>query len=242
MFSFTQPVNQLVYLGGRLQEAESDLVRLDDVLHSPPDFTTDDDREIAGRLCGSVELRDATFGYSPLEPPLLTEINLVLEAGQRVALVGATGSGKSTVAKLVAGLYSAWDGDILYDGMPRDAIPRSVMTASLGMVDQTIALFSGTIRDNLTLWDAVIPEADIVRAAEDACIHERILALAGGYDALLDENGRNLSGGERQRLELARALATNPAVLVLDEATSALDGITEAQVYANLRARGCACL
>jgi NHLM bacteriocin system ABC transporter peptidase/ATP-binding protein len=245
MLSFMQPITQLINLGNRLQEAEGDMNRLDDVLRYPIDplaVAESQDTETTARLEGYLELRDITFGYSRLDEALLSGFSLSLKPGQRVALVGTSGSGKSTVAKLAAGLYQPWEGEIWFDGKPREAITRDVMNASVAMVDQNIALFSGTVRDNLTLWNPTIPKSWVVQAAKDASIHDVITEHTSSYDFELRAGGRNFSGGERQRLEIARALATNPTLLILDEATSALDPITEKEIDDNLRRRGCTCL
>lgn len=253
MASFLAPVSNLVNLGGKLQTVEGDMNRLDDVLRYPAEArlevepatgqaATGRPAEATAKLAGYLELRNITFGYSQLAPPLIEGFDLTLEPGDRVALVGASGSGKSTVAKLVTGLYEPWSGEILFDGKPREAWPRQALDASLANVDQAIFLFDGTVRENLTLWDTTAPLAEIVEAARDAAIHDEIAARPGAYDGPVEEGGHNFSGGQKQRLEIARALVGQPSLLVLDEATSALDPETEEKIDASLRRRGATCL
>jgi NHLM bacteriocin system ABC transporter peptidase/ATP-binding protein len=263
MFAFLTPVSAMVNMGSALQEVRGDMNRLDDVLraqsHRPEaapaagaaraDGAAGEDggspvvaAPAPGRLDGSLELKRVSFGYSRLEPALIQDFSLDLKPGMRVALVGGSGSGKSTVARIVSGLYEPWAGEVLLDGIPRTAVPRPVMTSSFAVVDQEVFLFEGTVRDNLTMWDATVPEQDLVEAARDACIHEDVSARPGGYASMIEEGGRNFSGGQRQRMEIARALVNRPSILVLDEATSALDPSVEQQIDDNLRRRGCTCL
>jgi NHLM bacteriocin system ABC transporter peptidase/ATP-binding protein len=248
MASFLLPVNNLVALGATLQTLEADLTRLDDVLRNPREPATErtdqspNPAEAAVRLKGSLELRDVSFGHNPLAPPLIENLSLRLEPGQRLALVGGSGSGKSTIARIVAGLYPPSRGEVLFDGQRRPEIPRDVLVNSVGLIEQDILMFEGSVRDNLTLWDESTPEANIVAACRDALIHDVIGALPGGYGGNLLEGSANLSSGQRQRLEIARALVNNPSILIMDEATSALDAETERLVDQNIRRRGCTCL
>ena len=248
--SFIAPVDGLVTLGGELQEVEAGMVRLDDVLATRPIPSLADIRARgrsvtgAGRLSGALELRDVTFGYSPLEPPLIDGFSLTVEPGARVALVGGSGSGKSTIARLVVRSVRAVErGDPLRRPAAHRSYPRDVLVNSLALVDQEIVLFEGTVSENLTLWDATRARAAGRPRGDGTPPSTRTSsARAGGYDSHVDEGGRNWSGGQRQRLEIARALVADPSILVLDEATSALDPTTEQRSTSSLRRRGCTCL
>jgi ABC-type bacteriocin/lantibiotic exporter with double-glycine peptidase domain len=248
MSSFNAPFSTILALGSQVQQLEGSVQRLDDVLHheQDPQISLSENLPVSpdapAKLSGHLVLENITFGYSRFEKPLIENFSLSLTPGGRVALVGGSGSGKSTVAKLVAGILEPWSGTIVFDGSSRWEIPRKVMSNSLALVDQDIMLFEGTIRGNIAMWDDTMRDETVIAAAQDACIHDDVAALKGGYDYLLDEGGRNLSGGQRQRLEIARALATEPTILILDEATSALDPLTEKMVDDNVRARGCTCL
>ncbi len=250
--SFIGPVTVLVGLGARIQEMQGDMNRLDDVTGYATDpWATSvplvhearpgEPAENA-KLDGTVELTDVHFGYNRADVPLIEAFSLRAAPGERIAIVGPSGCGKSTVSKLIMGLYQPWQGGVLFDGRRRDEYSRYVIANSVCLVDQDIVLYEGTFRDNLTLWDETISEADMIQAARDACIHDFILSRPGGYDSVIEEGGRNMSGGQRQRIEIARALTANPRVLVLDEATSALDAVTEKLVDDNIRRRGCTCI
>lgn len=259
MIGFNAPLIRLVHLGGQIQEVAASIWRLDDILahdldreFRPPaqpiqpddqhDDQHDDQPDEAAanaKLVGGVQLQNVSFGFIPTDPPLIEGLSFDLAPGTRVALVGGSGSGKSTIGKLIAGLYQPWSGEILFDGAPRNWINPKLFRNSIAMVDQDIVLFEGTVSDNISLWDGTMPEAQIVRAARDAMVHDDIAALPETYDFRMQEAGRNFSGGQRQRIEIARALAGNPTLLILDEATSALDSMTEKAVVDNIRKRGC---
>jgi NHLM bacteriocin system ABC transporter peptidase/ATP-binding protein len=248
MTAFTTPFNNVTAMGSQLQEAEGSMQRLDDVLDNQPDPLIERTEALpiasrmTARLSGRTEVRNLTFGYSRLERPLIEDFHLTLSPGSRVALVGGSGSGKSTIAMLIAGLLEPWEGEILFDGKPRSEIPRDIMTASVAMVDQTIMMFRGSVHDNLTLWDDTVPSGEVVKAAQDAMVHDVVAARAGGYQSEVAEDGTNFSGGQRQRLEIARALVVHPTLLILDEATSALDPLTENHIDDRIRQRGCTAL
>lgn len=242
--SFIEPVNQLVTFAQKIQTMKASITRVEDVQKYPEDtrYHPTVAAEKQQKLNGEIELRDISFGYSSLKPPLIEHFNFHLYSGQSIAFVGPSGCGKSTISKIVSGLYQPWTGQLLLDKCPIEAVSKSSLNASVATVSQNITLFSGTIRENLTMWSNAVLEEDVIQAAKDACIHDDIIQLPGGYDYVLSENAQNLSGGQRQRLEIARALTTNPSILVMDEATSALDAITENNVLTNIRRRGITCV
>jgi NHLM bacteriocin system ABC transporter peptidase/ATP-binding protein len=246
MTNFQEPVTKLMSLAQTLKTTEVQMQKLNDVRRYETDAINypEQPAQPIGRnkLTGLVEFKDVSFGYSPLDPPLIENFNFTLKPGRWVALVGASGSGKSTVAKLASGLYHAWSGKVFFDGLERIDVPKDVLVSSIACIDQEIYLFSGSVRENLSLFDPSVPENDILAGARDAMINDDITALKEGYDYRISEGGSNFSGGQRQRLEIARALAVNPSLLIFDEATSALDPVTEEAVLTNIRRRGCACL
>lgn len=243
--SFSEPMEELVSFVQQIQTLKVNMERVDDIMHHPMDeaFDGHEIKEMPqAKLSGQVDLEAISFGYSKLAAPLVTDFSFSLMPGSSIAFVGSSGCGKSTVSKIVSGLYHPWSGSVKFDGVPMEQISAEVLHASVSTVSQNITLFSGSIRDNITLWNPVILEKDMINAAKDACIHELITQKPGAYEFQLAEGGANLSGGQRQRLEIARALATNPTILIMDEATSALDPITEKKIIDNIKRRGCTCI
>ena len=242
--SFTDPVNELVGFVQQIQTLKADMSRVEDIMNYEEDgkFKETETVPMVMKLQGNVELDNIAFGYSILEKPLVEGFNFNLETGKSIAFVGASGCGKSTVSKIVSGLYMPWDGEVRMDGIPMQQIPKEILSSSISTVSQEVTLFSGTIKDNLTMWNKSVMDVDIVKAAKDACIHDVITSKPGAYDYRLTEGGTNMSGGQRQRLEIARALVTNPTILIMDEATSALDSVVEKEIIDNIKRRGCTCV
>ncbi|WP_308280822.1 NHLP family bacteriocin export ABC transporter peptidase/permease/ATPase subunit [Streptomyces barringtoniae] len=241
---FTAPLTRLNGVAGRIQDFAADVARLKDVesFQADPLYARPGGADSTRRLHGHVELQNVTFGYSPLDKPLLNGFDLAVGPGEQVALVGGSGSGKSTVSRLISGLYAPWDGVIRIDGRRLEDIPRGALAASVSFVDQDVFLFEGSVRDNVALWDPSIPDEAVVEALKDAALYDVVMRRPGGIHSKVEQDGHNFSGGQRQRLEIARALVRGPSILVLDEVTSALDAETELVVMDNLRRRGCACV
>ena len=243
--SFADPVKKLVGFIEKIQTLKADLNRVEDITNYGQDERYLDrprKGDLTRKLSGKIELQNISFGYSALKPPLVEDFNFKLRSGESIAFVGSSGCGKSTVSKMVSGLYRPWTGQVLVDDIPMEEVSTELLNASISTVSQNIVLFSGSIRDNLTMWNPAILEEDMVRAAKDACIHDFIMQQKGGYDYVLSEGATNVPGGQRQRLEIARALATNPTILIMDEATSALDPLVEKQILDNIKRRGCTCV
>lgn len=250
--AFMAPVNSLVNLGQTIQETRTQMERVQDVLNYKPDVAYTDESDAAGnadegsqglyKLSGAIDVKGLTFGYSRLEKPTIENLDLHAEPGQWIALVGGSGSGKSTIAKLISGLYKPWSGEIRFDGKLLDDVPREQLRGSIAVVDQDISMFAGTVSDNVALWDKSIEDFEIIMACRDADIHDEILSREGGYRGEVLPNGRNFSGGQLQRLEIARVLAQDPTIAILDEATSALDAKTEEKVVKSIRRREITCI
>ena len=249
--AFMDPAMQMVSAGQTIQEMRTQMERVEDVMNyrddpvfaATPDAASESPAAAdCAKLKGEIEVRNLTFGYSRLAEPVIRDFSMHLTPGARVAIVGSSGSGKSTVSKLITGLYQPWSGDILFDGRPSSGVPRDVFTGSVAMVDQDIVLFEDTIANNIKMWDHSIEDFEMILAARDAQIHDDIMQRPGGYNGMLNENGRDLSGGQRQRLEIARVLAQDPSVIILDEATSALDAKTEYELVKAVKNRGISCI
>lgn len=242
--SFSAPATTFISAGQTIQEMRTQMERVEDVMEYCEDdcYKTDVKEENFAKLKGNIELKNITFGYSRLSEPIIKDFSLNIKPGQRVALVGTSGCGKSTISKLVSGLYQPWSGEILYDGKHLSEIDRDVFTGSLAVVDQEIALFEGTIAENIKMWDNSIEDFEMIMAARDSQLHEEIMRRDGGYNYRIAEGGKDFSGGQRQRLEIARVLAQDPSIIILDEATSALDAKTEYDLVKAVKDRGITCI
>ena len=244
--SFMNPATTLISAGQTIQEMRTQIERVEDVMQYPEDVHYKDtpvsEETDYSKLKGNIDLKNVTFGYSRLAPPLIENFSMTMKPGSRVAFAGSSGCGKSTMAKLISGLYQPWSGEILFDGKPISQIDRSVFTGSVAVVDQDIILFEDTIANNIRMWDDSIEDFEVILAARDAQIHDDIMLRDGGYQGRLTEGGKDLSGGQRQRLEIARVLAQDPSIIILDEATSALDAKTEYELVKAVKDRGITCI
>jgi len=242
--SFNAPVASFIGIGAQLQETHGYADRIGDVMRQPADPMLEAGRKVGAlpKFSGRIDVDSVSFSYSPVTPPLINDLSVSIAPGARIGIVGGSGSGKSTLGRLMVALTFPQGGEIRLDGVSLKEIDNTALRTTVGYVDQTTTLISGTIRDNLTLWDSSVPDERIVAATKDAAVHDVIASRPSAYDTRLSENGGNFSGGERQRLAIARALVSEPSLIVLDEAMSALDAISEQAIIDNIRRRGCTCI
>lgn len=233
----SNPINSLVQMGGQIKEMEGNIKRVEDIMQQPD---SDDNVMVRENKEGGdlrsinlLWLSNVVFGYGSKNKPLIADFNLNAKKGECVAIVGKSGSGKSTIANLISGLYSPWKGTVHYNDSGLD----NFLQKEISFADQNPILFHGSVRDNLSMLNERLEDSTLVQACKDALIYDVILSKPGKFNCSVNENGSNFSGGERQRLEIARALATNPSLLILDEATNALDPSTEKAVMDNVRKR-----
>ncbi len=238
MQAFMQPALTFVSAGQTIQEMITQMERIEDVMEYPVEtvFSDSEETEI-NKLSGKVEVRNLTFGYSRLGKTIINDISFSVEPGKSIAIVGNSGCGKSTIAKLMVGLYKPWKGEILYDGRKLSDLNKDVFNGSVAMVDQDIVLFGDTISNNIKLWDESIADFEMILAARDAQIYDDIMGRPEGFRSKVYENGKNFSGGQRQRIEIARVLAQDPTIIIMDEATSALDAQTEYELVKAIKNR-----
>ena len=244
--SFSAPAEALISAGQTLQEMRTEMERIEDVLKYPEDAPRESEELLPDaeydKLKGALELKGVTFGYSRLAPPIIEDFSMSVRPGESVAIVGASGCGKSTISGLISGLYKPWSGEILFDGKRQQEIDRSIFTGSLAVVNQDIILFEDTIANNIKMWDNSIEDFEMIMAARDVQLHDEIMQRDEGYQYRIQEGGKDFSVGERQRLEIARVLAQDPTIIIMDEATSALDAVTEFKVVKSFKDRGITCI
>lgn len=245
--NFMTPISSITQMGMEIKGIQADMNRIDDVMK----YKTSSDfgefaEEVTDYECrtleGFITMEDISFGYNILSLPLIEHFNLKINAGERIAIVGSSGSGKSTVLNILNGTNSPWSGKVLFDDVEMKNMSSFTKSNSVAFVEQNLSIFEGSIYDNITMWNDMISETDVIRATKDAMIYDDISKRALGFEELMTSGGRNFSGGQRQRIEIARALAVNPSIILMDEATSALDPNTEKAVLDNIRRRGCTCI
>lgn len=245
--NFMSPISSITQMGMEIKNVQADMNRIDDVMK----YQTDSDfgefsNNVTDYECrtleGYISMKNISFGYNIVSNPLIKDFNLDIKAGERIAIVGGSGSGKSTILNMLNGVNKPWNGKIYFDDVEISNLSSFTKSKSISCVEQNISIFEGTIYDNITMWDNLISEKDVIQATKDAMIYDDISKRPLGFNERMTSEGRNFSGGQRQRIEIARALAINPSIILMDEATSALDANTEKAILDNIRRRGCTCI
>lgn len=249
--AFMMPADSLLDMGQTITTATADIERIEDVLDQAPDENLGDTNVLyeadalnvpVNKLSGQLSVRNVTFSYDKDDKPNVNDISLEVTQGKRIAIVGRSGCGKTTLVRLLSGLYVPDKGEITYDGMPINRIGHSRFTGSVAVVDQDIRLYDDTVTENIRMFDKSIPDDKVIRAAKDAMIHDEIMSMPEGYESRIAENGINLSGGQRERIDIARALCHDPSLLILDEATGGIDRECERRILDAIKNRGTGCI
>ena len=231
--TFVNPIRRLSQFSETYMQGMAGFTRFLEVMNTAPAVTDAPDAKVLGEVRGEVEYRDVSFSYEN-SLPVLRHVNLHVRPGESLALVGPSGGGKTTISNLLPRFYDVTDGAVLVDGQDVRAVTQASLRRSIGVIQQEVFMFAGTVRENIRYGRPDATDEEIVRAAVRAEIHEEIMQMPHGYDSYIGERGVMLSGGQKQRISIARVFLKNPKILVLDEATSALDTVTEQRIQASL--------
>ena len=231
--TFINPIRKLAQFSETYMQGMAGFTRFLEVMNTEPAVTDAPDARELGEVRGEVELRDVSFSYNN-ELPVLEHVSLRLEPGKSLALVGPSGGGKTTLCSLIPRFYDVTGGAVLVDGQDVRFVTQASLRRSIGVIQQEVFMFAGTVRENIRYGRPDATDAEIVQAAIRAEIHDEIMHMPDGYDSYIGERGVMLSGGQKQRISIARVFLKNPKILILDEATSALDTVTEQRIQASL--------
>ena len=237
--AFLVPIGAFINSVSAIFDLKSIIERTDDTMrYSNENIFLPADEAQVKKMGGDIEVKNVSFAYGGSTKNAVSNISFKIEKGKSVALTGASGGGKSTAAKLIAGLFTETEGHIYYGDAEKKDIHKKEFYSNIAVVSQSVTLYEGTVFDNIAMWDKSVEYEDVVNACKTACIHKEIASRRGAYYEKTAEGGANFSGGQRQRFEIARALVRKPEILILDEATSALDANTEAEIMKNITSLG----